>query len=340
MAHHAPLPMAAGHGARAATRGTLLDLIAEVMEASFQTLGQGVIMGSMPAILRRFGMHNARYVHTHYQACDASRGAVSALGPSNFVSSATGTAYTTPVADASRAVKRLQACEFQTAFLDKSDFAKAMVCRLHEAVYEGSVNGLLADPKTQGYRVALQQRILFGGTHCDFQVDSIPERTGDDPGVLLANVPTGPELEGEQHHFYAAILVAFVEYLCQVLPEADVQAILADCADRVGARIGPMLAGTTPLDRVEDLLTKSDRRAEADATGVSVTACPFVRPIKGVTNHLEHRLRDGVRRIACGSCVSLLQGAVEETSPGAVVRRLTCLVADDASCRFEVGGVA
>lgn len=231
----------------------MLRLIAQVMDSSFAIVGEGVVLGTMPGYLERFGQRHAEHLSRRFVKCDPATGADAALAPLNLLSGITGTSFDMVRSEAAHATKRLMACEFAPAFADKSPFTKAMVCQLHRAAYQGAVNAGV--PAESGYDVALNSRILFGGTHCDFDVVSrIPRAgTGQAPQVVL--VPSAAQAAAESATFYAAILAAFLEYLGTLLPAADVEALLADCITRSGTTAQEVLGpGTGSLvERVRRL---------------------------------------------------------------------------------------
>lgn len=228
-----------------ATRShAMLEFIAHVMDSSFATLGEGVVLGTMPAYLERFGARHARHLAT-YVHCDPSSGADAALAPLNVLSGLTGTEFEMVRSGAGHATKRLLSCEFASAFAEKSAFTKAMVCQLHRAAYQGAVNATL-EPD-QGYDVALNTRILFGGAHCDFDVVSRPPRGGEAAPATLVRRPTADEVLAESQVFYGAILAAFVEYLASLLPPQDLERLLEDCLQRTGLPLETILGpGTRP----------------------------------------------------------------------------------------------
>ncbi len=325
---------------------TILELTATVMEAAFSLLGEGVILGTMPAYLERFGEKNARFVERHYVSCDPGRGAVSALTPMNFVSRITETPFTMVEASKDVAVKRLHACEFASAFDSKAPFAKAMVCMLHRAAYQGSVNGLLADPRRDGYDVTLQSRILFGDSHCDFAVQSRAGRPHEpDQEGAPRHAPDAAETASQVHHFYTAILVAFVDYLSSVLQPDEAALLLEDCAAKVGAKArGLLLAGVpaaraSPEDLLQALLVVGGRtieRTPGPHPVLKVVACPYAHPIVAATKRHDAETARQVRANACRLCHGLVSNAVEAHAPGATVARDTCLTLGDADCRFRV----
>jgi hypothetical protein len=217
----------------------LLDVIAHVMESSFATLGEGVVLGTMPAYLERFGAQHARHLMARFVRCEPSSGADAALAPFNLLSQLTATPYLMVRSDSGQATKRLLACEFAGAFAQKSPFTKAMVCQLHRAAYQGAVNAAVAPE--EGYDVSLNSRILFGGEHCDFDVVSRMPRSGPGHPWRTVREPTPEEVAAESQAFYTAILGAFLEYLGSLLPPADVEALLHDCLRRSGTTLDAIL---------------------------------------------------------------------------------------------------
>lgn len=216
---------------RRAEPAALLRLTALLMEASFQVLGEGAILGSLPATLERFGRANARHIQGRFLETDAEAGPEAALAPLRFVSDVTGTPFEMPRSDGRRAVKRLAACEFQNAFADQAPFPRAMACMLHRAAYEGSVNALVED-REEGYEVRLESRILFGDPHCDFVVESRRPRPGGVPVQTLA-APGPEELAPLRRAFYEAMVNALLVYLAQMLPEPHVDRIVDRCTARL-----------------------------------------------------------------------------------------------------------
>lgn len=345
MAQAPALAAPAGAGSPLAISRTVLELIATVMDASFEQLGEGVMLGTMPAYLERFGGKNARHIRRHYVDTDPARGAVSALAPLNFVSAVTDTPFTMVEARPEQAVKRLHACEFASAFQHKTPFGRAMICQLHRAVYQGSVNGLL-EPGQPGYQVQLRSRILFGDRGCDFVVTSeTAPAKATDPGGAITAMPTPEQREADSLHFYMAILVAFVEYLTEVMPPEAVHLLLYNCADKVGTKLAGMFPaeGRDPAQRahglVRTVLSAGGRQVAPEGGGalpvLRVTACPFAEPIRATTKHGDEALVRERRLNACRLCHGLLRGAA--ATQGLVeVERDACLTVGDAECRFRV----
>ncbi|MEA3189422.1 MAG: hypothetical protein QOD77_4 [Thermoplasmata archaeon] len=315
---------------------TVLELIATVMDASFEALGEGVMLGTMPAYLERFGAKNARHIRRHYVETDATRGAVSALAPLNFVSALTSTPFTMAEAGPEQATKRLHACEFAAAFQHKTPFGRAMICQLHRAVYQGSVNGLL-QPGQPGYQVQLRSRILFGDRSCDFLVTSdAPRDQATDPGGQVLATPTPEQREADSLHFYMAILVAFVDYLTEVMPPEAAHRLLDDCASKVGVKLAPMFPADSPYKLARSILEAGGRTVEASPLPVlRVTACPFAGPIRAIAKHGDEAAVRERRLNACRLCHGVLRGAVA-TQGLMGVERASCLTVGDADCRFRI----
>lgn len=324
-----------------ASSRTTLELIAELMEASFERLGEGAILGTLPEYLEDFGARNVRYLQNRFISCDPRAGAVSALTGPNFLSRVTHTGFELPVARKDHAVKRLLECEFQKAFQGRSEFVRAMICLLHVSTTRGAVNGLLEDPQ-EGYDVELGSRILFGDDHCDFIVRSRPPRPVEadtecpiDPNIPKADVPA------LAHQFYTAILVALVEYLLTVLPEADVRRMATGCAGRVGTKVARVLGDAgkgqkAARDTMDRVLTYGGRRIVQDGNVSAVTACPFAEAILTTTRRHEPEEARKVHSAACLLCKAAVGAAVGATWQGADVARDTCLTLGDKDCRFRV----
>lgn len=319
---------------------TILELTAEVMDAAFALVGEGLIMGTMPPYLERFGSSNAHYVAKRYVRPVAESGAEAALAPLNFVSRVTGTPFTMVESSPHRAVKRLHACEFAPAFARKSPFAKAMVCRLHAAVYQGSVNALLP-PGDAGYRVDVRSRILFGDPHCDFAVESHEARTVPPSPAPPPPTPDDTFRRDQSCHFYTAILVAFVEYLSTILPEDRLRLLLTDCSARVGKKVARLMgagAGDDPVALVSRVLQNGGRTTEELDDAVRVTSCLFAAPIMGVTKDHEDAQRDALRRASCGMCHEMMAALAEQTGEDRPMERPRCLTLGDDDCLFRFRG--
>ncbi|HET6399616.1 MAG TPA: hypothetical protein VFH47_08705 [Candidatus Thermoplasmatota archaeon] len=322
----------------AASQRTILELIGHVLESAFEVVGEGVLLGTLPPYLERFGARNAEYVRRHHVRCDPASGAVAALTPMNFVSRTLGSPFTMEEARKDRAVKRLTTCEFAPAFAGRSDFAKAMMCQIHRASYQGSVDGLLADPKRDGYDVTLHSRILFGASACDFEVSSRASRpdTPDHEGEVVR--PVAPdEVARDVHTFYTAILVSLVQYLGSVLPHATVQAILHAAALEVGAklaRIDPQ-PGASAQETVERLLAIGGRDVLPMAGGAEVRGCPYAHTIQAMAKGASEAAAQA-RASACLLCVGTLRGALQAAGHGTDVELASCLTSGDAACRFRL----
>ena len=326
--------------AQAASR-TLLELVATLMEASFQAVGEGAILGTMPAYLERFGHQNAVWMNRHFVKCHAEEGAVSALTPMNYVSRVTKTPFEMPKATKNEAVKRLKVCEFQDAFEGRGDFPKAMMCLLHKAAYQGSVNGTLGEGDP-GYRVDLQSRILFGDDHCDFAVTSRTDRgAGGDKECKGKDLPSEEELAWLSYGFYTFLLTSFVDYLTKHLGQAHVEQILRDCANKVGGKVYALMdaVGLLPDDgpgAAAAVLRIGGRTFVQEGDAVTVTACPQAEHIRATSAPNTPEDRERVRANACRLCKNLVAGAVDQVCPGAKVTRTSALALGDDDCRFRV----
>ncbi len=328
----------AGPAAATALRSrTILELIASLMQAGFEVAGEGVLLATMPPVLERFGARNAQYIARKFVSCDAAAGVAGALAPVNYLSRVTDTPFQMLETSASHAVKRLQSCEFADAFASKDPFARALICQLHRAVYQGSVNGLVREPARDGYDVSLRSRILFGDAHCDFVVDARASPSGPGPGDGTERRAITPaELEDQSHQFYMAILLALVDHLDSILSPEQLAAVVDRCGRDVGAKVARLLQPEgSPQQRVEFLLTLGGRTMR----GLEAHACPYASAIaaaaRGRPPADAHRLREG----ACGLCTSFLSGAVGQAgAPPAHVARDGALAHGDAACRFRVEG--
>ncbi len=321
-----------------ATR-TILELTAEVMQESFRVLGEGVVLGTMPRYLERFGRRNAQFMAKHYGTGQGEQGTLSALEGLNVVSRVTGTPYDLPIATPHRTVKRLKDCEFLEAFGDTDEFARAMICKLHQAVYQGAVNAYGDGGETM--RVHVQSRILFGDAHCDFLVEA-----PDDPRTLPVaeqlpeSLPTEAAAVEETVHFYISILVAFIEYLGTVLPEDRLRILLTNCADTVGMKVQRLFKDqdVPVVTLLTSMLAQSGRTFATPNSNdeIVVASCPYARPIKGASKRHDPERRDALRNWSCGICTSIMEGAAERHAPGTTVERKTCLTMGDEDCRFHV----
>ncbi len=324
-----------------ATR-SVLALTATLMETAFEELGEGVILGTMPAYMEQFGADNARFLAKRYVNCDASVGAVSALTPMNHVSRVTGTPFTMPKARKDEAVKRLNTCEFLEAFEGRGDFPRAMMCQLHQASYQGSVNGLLEDP-AQGYDVQVRSRILFGDPHCDFAVVSRKERpTEEDAECEVNHDPSPEDVVNLQFHFYTYMLGSFVDYLTTMLPAERLLPILRDEAQKVGTKIHHVLDATRELPKdapgvAVEMLRAGGRSVEAEGGTLTVSSCPQAQAIREATR--GHTVEeDGVRARTnmCGLCHGALEGVVKAACPNATVKLDGAMTLGAPVCTFRV----
>lgn len=325
--------------AQASSR-TLLELVATLMEASFAALGEGVILGTMPAYLERFGKANAQYMNRHFVECHPEHGATSSLTPMNFISRITDTPFDMVTARRDTATKRLKSCEFLDAFDSRGQFPKTMICMLHKAAYQGSVNGTLP-AESPGYDVEVASRILFGDPHCDFVVTARDDLPADpDKECPTKSVPSGDERENLAYGFYTFILTSFVDYLTHHLPREQVQEILRDCAAQVGGKVYALMDAVGLLskdapDAATQVLRLGGRTVERDGADVTVTACPQAPHIANTAQHDPERQRE-VALNACRLCKNLVQGAVNQVAPGCRVERDGALSVGDPSCGFRV----
>lgn len=328
--------------ARAASR-TLLELVATLMEKSFEVLGEGTVLGTLPQYAQRFGAMNAVYMGRHFVRCDPGVGAVSALTPLNVVSRVTGTAYDMPQRTRARAVKRLRTCEFLEAFEDRGDFPKAMMCLLHRATYQGSVNATLEED--DGYEVDLRTRILFGDPHCEFVVRSRgPRPDAPDQECEVIRQPAPEECDDLSYGFYTFLLTSFVDYLTNHLPPKTVHDILRSCAAEVGSKVYGLMdaTGTLPRDpegAARALLRLGGREfgEPPGERGLRVTSCPQAAHIVATAKgNDDPDVARAVRENACRLCKNLVQGAVDRVAPGCRVERHTALTLGDDHCRFTV----
>ena len=337
-------PGPTGADARAASR-TVLELVATLMEKSFEALGEGTVLGTLPTYAERFGAMNAVYMGRHFVRCDPGVGAVSALTPLNVVSRVTGTGFDMPQQTRARAVKRLRACEFLDAFEDRGEFPKAMMCLLHRATYQGSVNATLAHD--DGYEVDLRTRILFGDPHCEFVVRSRgPRPDAPDRECEVTRQPAPDECDDLSYSFYTFLLTSFVDYLTNHLPEDTVHGILRSCAAEVGSKVYGLMDAVgalprDPADAARAVLRMGGREFAPDGDGAGrdlrVTHCPqaahIIATAKGNDDPDAAR---AVRENACRLCKNLVQGAAERVSPGCRVGRRTSLALGDGDCHFTV----
>ncbi len=310
----------------AATR-TVLELVAELMEESFRVMGEGHILGTMPAYLERFGKGNARYVKKHFLGDGKVAGPRAALSPMNVVSDVTDTKYDLDDFDAG-VVKRLHHCEFQPAFASRGEFPRAMMCMLHRAAYQGSVNGLL---DTDQFDVQLTRRILFGDATCDFVVVPRGEVAPSDQALPMAHAPDHEEQLDLAYHFYTFILTSFIDYLTAHLPDSTVEQMLRNVAGKVGQKIHTLLPDDLehPEEVMRYVLTTGGRRME----GNRVVACPQATHITA-TAKAAGGDEERVVANACRLCRHLVGGAVREA--GADVACGQTIACGAEFCDFEV----
>lgn len=329
--------------ARAASR-TMLELVATLMEKSFETMGEGAVLGTLPAYSERFGAMNAIYMGRNFVRCDPSVGAVSALTPLNVISRVTGTDFDMPQQNRARAVKRLKNCEFLDAFKDRGEFPKAMMCLLHKATYQGSVNSTLQEK--DGYEVDLRTRILFGDPHCDFVVRSrSPRPDAPDQECEVTRQPAPEECDDLSYGFYTFLLTSFVDYLTNHLPADTVHDILRACAAEVGSKVYGLMdaTGTLPQDPVHAaraVLRMGGREFQPgppESPDMRVASCPQAAHIITTSKGNEDpEAARAVRENACRLCKNLVQGAVDRVAPGCNVVRKTALTLGDDDCHFSV----
>lgn len=320
---------------QAATR-TLLELVAELMEESFRVLGEGHIVGTLPAYVERFGAGNGRFVAKHFLADADVRGPLGALSAMNVVSDVTGTEYDLEVGEG-HVTKRLHSCEFAPAFEGRDDFPRAMMCMLHRAAYQGSVNASV--PQDEGFDVHLARRILFGDSVCDFVVTPRSVADEGDRALPIAREPDADERDDLAYHFYTFLLTAFVDYLTHHLEPSVVQDLLRRVAARVGTKVERLFQATGvsdggPTDMARRVLALGGR--ELAEGSLRVTSCPQAEHIRSTASGADEAERDAVRLNACRLCKNLVGGAVSRADPDAVVERHTCLAVGDPHCDFEV----
>ncbi len=327
--------------ARAASR-TLLELVSALMQKSFDVLGEGVVLGTLPSYTERFGQTNAVYMNRNFVRCDPGAGAVSALTPLNVVSRVTGTEFDMTETSKRRAVKRLHSCEFLDAFEDLGHFPKAMICALHRGTYLGSVNAGLAPE--DGYDVDLRTRILFGDPHCEFVVRSRKQRSeSPDTECEVQRQPAPGECDDLSYGFYTFLLTSFVDYLTNHLPAETVHDILRTCAAEVGTKVYGLMdaAGMLPKDPVEAaavVLKTGGRTFENSKPGeISVKTCPQATHIIATSKGNEdEQVAQAVRENACRLCKNLVAGAVDQVANGARVERDSSLALGDNHCKFRI----
>ncbi len=312
------------------------------MQKSFDVLGEGVVLGTLPAYTERFGATNAVYMNRHFVRCDPSAGAVSALTPLNVVSRVTGTDFDMTESTKRRAVKRLKSCEFLSAFHNLGDFPKAMICSLHRGTYLGSVNAGLKPE--EGYDVDLRTRILFGDPHCEFVVRSrSPRPESPDKECEVQRPPAPEECDDLSYAFYTFLLTSLVDYLTNHLPEETVHDILRTCANEVGSKVYGLMdaAGMLPKDPVDaarTVLYTGGRTFLASEPGeVIVGTCPQAAHIIATSKgNDDEQIAQAVRENACRLCKNLVAGAVDQVASGARVERETSLALGDNQCRFQI----
>lgn len=306
---------------------TVLELVAELMEESFAVMGEGHILGTMPSYLERFGQSNARYVAKRFLGDDKVVGPRSALSAMNVVSEVTGTEFDMADFDAG-VIKRLHHCEFQTAFKDRGEFPRAMMCMLHRAAYQGSVNGLVDGDQ---FDVQVTRRILFGDKTCDFVV--VP-RQGPAPGDVQLPMANRPDDEAQldlAYHFYTFILTSFIDYLTAHLPETTVEQMIRNTAGKVGAKIHGIMPEsiTDPQEVMRFVLETGGRTLDGDR----VIACPQATHIqataKAAGGDTERVIANG-----CRVCKHVVGGAVR--AAGGDIECTTSIACGDDHCDFEV----
>lgn len=320
-----------------ATR-TLLELVAELMEASFKAMGEGVILATLPQYLQTFGTDNARYVRRHFLGAGKVRGPRGALSAMDLVSEVTGTSYTV-LEQHGCAVKRLHACEFQPAFKDRGDFPRAMMCMLHRASYQGSVDAMVDD---DGFDVDLRSRILFGDDHCDFMVCGQDAPDGPDEPLPIERQPSDEERDDLSFAFYTFLLTSFVDYMTHHLPEEEVGAVMRRCADRVGDKAAALmeeegLLGATAHEAACNSLRLGGRRLDDGADDeVRVAACPQAEHIRATSKGGSRERLEQVRANACLLCTQVVGCAAGRVDGKTRTERLSSLALGDADCRFRL----
>lgn len=328
-------PSRAEHPDETAAVRTLLELVAELMEESFAVMGEGQILGTMPAYLERFGAGNARYIAHEYLASDHVRGPRSALSPMALVSHVTATDHVVEEAPGG-ILKRLLQCEFKPAFERRGPFPRAMMCTLHCAAYQGSVNGLV-DPE-EGFDVQVTKRILFGDRHCDFLVQPRSEPEPDDAMIPMSHVPGQKESQQLAYDFYTFLLTSFVDYVSHHLEQDVVEDMLRRVAARVGIKVRDVMArsGMAVVDaaRMGQTILLLGGRELGD--GLEVTFCPQAAAIRSTATGQTEQERQRVRGNACRLCKNLVAGAVRDVDPMARVYREQSLALGDEVCDYKV----
>ncbi|MGB1587010.1 MAG: hypothetical protein ACPHID_08225 [Thermoplasmatota archaeon] len=316
--------------ALAASR-TTLELMATLMESSFEAVGEGTILASMPAYMERFGRDNAQWMSQRF-GTEPPRGAGSALSAMNFISQVTDTPYDMVEATRGHAIKRLKTCEFRDAFENRGDFPKTMMCLLHRAAYQGSVNGLV--PAAEGFDVQIKSRILFGDDHCDFDVTA---RGGmdvtKDEGKLPEEKPTQEEQAWLAYGFYTFLLTSFIDYLTHHLPSDQVEQMIRECGRKVGAKVQHLLdpLGVLPEDDAGKARTVLELGGRQFGDGLQVRACPQAAHIIATTAPDAPELQQRVRENACRLCKHFVAGAL-----GKDVERDGAIALGDAHCGFRL----
>ncbi len=318
----------------ASTR-TLLELVAELMEEGFAILGEGQILGTMPQYLQQFGAANARYVAKHFLESTEVRGPEGALSAMDLISRVTGTVYSTHRTEAGT-TKRLHSCEFLEAFEDRGQFPRAMMCMLHRAAYQGSVNGLV-DP-AQGFDVQLNKRILFGDSTCDFLVVPRGEIDRRDAPLPMAVEPDQTERADLAYQFYTFLLTSFVDYLSQQLPDDQVEDLMRRIAAKVGGKVGALISdvfGKRPSEALAaGVLQMAGRTLEGHS--LKVLACPQAEHIRSTARGATQAEKARIIANACRLCKHVVAGAVEQHGDGGTVCRTRSLALGDDHCDFEV----
>lgn len=318
----------------AATR-TLLELVAELMEESFAVIGEGHILGTMPRFLERFGAGNARYVTKNFLAGADVKGPQGALSPMDLISRVTGTKYSTHQTEAGT-IKRLHACEFLEAFENRGEFPRAMMCMLHRAAYQGSVNGLVDE--VNGFDVQLNKRILFGDSVCDFLVVPRANVSEGDRPLPVAHEPDAAARADLAYHFYTFLLTSFVDYLTHQLPAEKVEEMLRVVAARVGGKVGHIITaayGEMDSETLSNAVLRTAGRT-LDGDSLKVIACPQADHIRSTASGVDESDRRRVVANACRLCKHVVTGAVAVCGNGGNVHRAKSLALGDDHCDFEV----
>ncbi len=312
-----------------------MELVAELMEESFAVMGEGNILGTMPRFLERFGAGNARYVANHFLGEGTVKGPQGALSAMDLISRVTGTKYSTHETEAGT-IKRLHACEFLEAFENRGQFPRAMMCMLHRAAYQGSVNGLVKPE--QGFDVQLNKRILFGDTACDFLVVPRSDVAEGDRPLPVAHEPDAAARADLAYNFYTFLLTSFVDYLTHQLPAEKVEEMLRVVAARVGGKVGHIItAAYGDMDSQalsKAVLITAGRTLEGD--GLKVVACPQADHIRSTASGVDESDRRRVVANACRLCKHVVTGAVRACGDGGEVHRDRSLALGDDHCDFEV----